>query len=132
MAKSSKSSSQGIQSNKKVNVGVKTGAGARGVTAGHAGQIGGALGTHVMGQGGKEVHGAQEPVMAPKPYSTGFGNEVALNVGKGGAGTGRTIHASGSQAHHGPPERGERTQVNPGPKDILRDYGPEIGGRRKR
>jgi hypothetical protein len=31
-----------------------------------------------------------------------FGNEVALNVGKGGPGTGRTIHHCGSQDQHGP------------------------------
>jgi hypothetical protein len=31
-----------------------------------------------------------------------FGNEVALNVGKGGPGTGRTIHHCGSQSVHGP------------------------------
>jgi hypothetical protein len=30
-----------------------------------------------------------------------FGNEVALNVGKGGCGTGRTIYASGSQGTQG-------------------------------
>jgi hypothetical protein len=30
-----------------------------------------------------------------------FGNEVALNVGKGGCGTGRTIYASGSQSGSG-------------------------------
>jgi hypothetical protein len=35
-----------------------------------------------------------------------FGNEVALNVGKGGCGTGRDVHASGSQGTHG--------SVNPG------------------
>jgi hypothetical protein len=35
-----------------------------------------------------------------------FGNSVALNVGKGGCGTGRTIYASGSQGTQG--------SVNPG------------------
>jgi len=38
-----------------------------------------------------------------------FGNEVALNVGKGGCGTGRTIYASGSQSGsggHGAPNPG--------------------------
>jgi hypothetical protein len=30
-----------------------------------------------------------------------FGNEVALNVGKGGPGTGRDVHASGSQQQYG-------------------------------
>jgi hypothetical protein len=30
-----------------------------------------------------------------------FGNEVALNVGKGGCGTGRDVHTTGSQGVHG-------------------------------
>jgi hypothetical protein len=35
-----------------------------------------------------------------------FGNEVALNVGKGGPGTGREVMASGSQGCHGQPAAG--------------------------
>jgi hypothetical protein len=44
----------------------------------------------------------------PVPY----GNEVALNVGKGGCGTGRTLYGqAGSQGTHGAPAPG-----NPQPK----------------
>jgi hypothetical protein len=39
-----------------------------------------------------------------------FGNEVALNVGKGGPGTGRDpAMRSGSQGCHGTPAQGERS-----------------------
>jgi hypothetical protein len=51
---------------------------------------------------------------------------VALNVGKGGPGTGRTVMRSGSQGTHG--------SVNPGHaparRDILSEYGPDILGRK--
>jgi len=36
-----------------------------------------------------------------------LGNQVALNVGRGGPGTGRTVHHCGSQGQHGSPNRGE-------------------------
>lgn len=35
-----------------------------------------------------------------------LGNEVALNVGKGGPGTGRTVMKTGSQGSHGAPSYG--------------------------
>src|SRR6516165_6295272 len=35
-----------------------------------------------------------------------FGNSVALNIGKGGPGTGRTIHATAGQGQHGPVDKG--------------------------
>jgi hypothetical protein len=126
MPKSSKSS-QGIQSRQKVRAGVRTGAGAEGVNPGNVSQIGGALGTHVMSRSA-EVHGAAEPMRTAKPYSTNFGNEKALNVGKGGPGTGRTIHASGSQGRHGEAAQGERRPMSS--KDTLAEYGPERGGRK--
>jgi hypothetical protein len=44
-----------------------------------------------------------------------FGNEVALNVGKGGPGTGREVMASGSQGTHGPVAGQRRPQG----RDIL-------------
>jgi hypothetical protein len=51
-----------------------------------------------------------------------FGNEVALNVGKGGPGTGRTIYKTGSQGTQGTTSAG-----NPRPqgRDILSSFGPE-------
>jgi len=51
-----------------------------------------------------------------------FGNEVALNVGKGGCGTGRTIYKTGSQGMEGTTNPG-----NPRPqgRDILSSFGPD-------
>jgi hypothetical protein len=123
MARGSKSKAGGgIASNKLVHPAVRTGAGARGINPGAAGQIGSALATHVGVGGGREVRGAVEPAGAPKPYSTQFGNAVALNVGRGGPGAGRTVHSSGSQGQHGPVERGE---PRAGARDILGEFGPE-------
>jgi hypothetical protein len=51
-----------------------------------------------------------------------LGNEVALNVGPGGCGTGRTLYGqSSSQGQHGP------VAGNPKPagRPILSEYGPD-------
>ena len=54
------------------------------------------------------------------PGSTKLGNEVALNVGGGGVGTGRVQYGqSGTQAQHGP--------VNPGKPTPARDIFGEFG-----
>jgi hypothetical protein len=50
-----------------------------------------------------------------------MGNTLTNNVGKGGPGTGRTLHGqSGSQGCHGPVTGTVRYGA-----DILKDYGPE-------
>jgi hypothetical protein len=50
---------------------------------------------------GEPLHGGRS--FQPTP----FGNEVALNVGKGGCGTGRTLYGqSGSQGMHSKPNPG--------------------------
>jgi hypothetical protein len=51
-----------------------------------------------------------------------MGNALATNVGKGGVGTGRTIHKTGGQGTHGPVDRGE---PRPEGRDILREFGPD-------
>jgi hypothetical protein len=51
-----------------------------------------------------------------------FGNEVALNVGKGGPGTGREVMRSGGQGLHGAVGPGNAPAKN---RDILSDYGPD-------
>jgi hypothetical protein len=51
-----------------------------------------------------------------------FGNEVALNVGKGGCGTGRTIYKTGSQGMQGNVAPGNAPAKN---RDILSEFGPE-------
>jgi len=75
-------------------------------------------GSHVTR--GEESSYRGEPLHGGRSFQpVKFGNEVALNVGKGGCGTGRTIYSSGSQSGssgHGPSNPG-----NPRPqaRDIL-------------
>jgi hypothetical protein len=49
-----------------------------------------------------------------------FGNEVALNVGKGGCGTGRTVYERGTQQQYG-----SGGPQEPAGREILGAYGPE-------
>jgi hypothetical protein len=52
-----------------------------------------------------------------------FGNEVALNVGSGGCGTGRTIYKTGSQGTQGTTNPGN---PRPSPSEhIIASYGPD-------
>jgi hypothetical protein len=54
--------------------------------------------------------------------ATKLGNEVALNVGGGGPGAGRTLYGqSGVQGQHGPVNPGKPTPA----REILRDFGPD-------
>ena len=91
-------------------------------------QFGSAMGNHVSGidGGGKTVRGAVEPTRvgtmpAGGPGGVKLGNEVALNVGGGGPGTGRTVQHCGTQATHGPVNPGKPTPA----REILRDFGPD-------
>ena len=85
---------------------VRTGTGSRSTRPAGVANIGLMYGTHVTDHResdfrGERLHNERnfQPVK--------FGNEVALNVGKGGCGTGRTLYGqSGSQGTHG--------AVNPG------------------
>ena len=95
-------------------------------------QIGSGLGNHVSGidGGGKKVGGAVEPMYGGKMPGVGatkLGNEVALNVGGGGVGTGRTLYGqSGVQGQHGP----AAGKPAPEGRDILREFGPDVPGRK--
>jgi hypothetical protein len=67
-------------------------------------------GTHSTSLGGKDSKFAGEKLHNPERnfQPVPFGNAVALNVGKGGCGTGRTIYGqAGSQGTHGTPAQGE-------------------------
>jgi hypothetical protein len=89
-------------------VGYRTGAGSREIRPGGVGQIGSSIGNKATDKG-RILRGGVEPVVGTtRPISDGkFGNEVSLNVGKGGPGTGRNLWGkSGSQCTTGP--------VNPG------------------
>ena len=96
----------GIASRVNVQPPVRTGSGSRGTRPSGAASLGQAYGSHITnksdtGYRGPKFHDDRsfQPVK--------FGNEVALNVGKGGCGTGRTLYGqAGSQGTHG--------SVNPG------------------
>jgi hypothetical protein len=100
----------GINSYKVKSVGVKTGSKAKGIAPECAASIGIQRVT---------TRGYKEPVM-PGPISVPLGNEVALNVGGGGPGAGRTVSKAGSQGTHGP----VASNPIPAPRDILSDFGP--------
>jgi hypothetical protein len=71
--------------------------------------LGAMQGSHVTEQGGRETSYQGQRLHNPERnfQPTPFGNEVALNVGKGGCGTGRTLYGqSGSQGQHGSPSAG--------------------------
>jgi hypothetical protein len=129
MAKSSNAGG-GINSNKLVRPGVRTGAPNRGVNPGYAGQLGSALGNHAT-EVSHALKGAAVPTET-KALQTGvpYGNQLAPDS-KSAPGQGRTIHATGSQGVHGKPNPGEGGH---GPsrvtgKDILSGFGPERGKR---
>jgi hypothetical protein len=103
MRRSGVGSGGGIGMNKNVRPSVRTGSGSRGTHPGGVAQ----LGQHV---GDKATHGDPkgsgyrgEPLHQNRSFQpVPFGNEVALNVGKGGCGTGRTLYGqAGSQGTHG-------------------------------
>ena len=96
MRRSGVASGGGIGMNKNVQPPVRTGTGSRGTRPGGAESLGKIYGDHVTnkdstGYRGPKFHDDKsfQPVK--------FGNEVALNVGKGAPGAGRTIYKSGSQ-----------------------------------
>ena len=78
---------------------VRTGKPNQGVNPGHASQLGTAVDPKVA---------ARTPMYTKALQTPKLGNEVALNVGKGGCGTGRTIMRSGAQGQHGPTNPGNR------------------------
>jgi hypothetical protein len=101
---------------------VRTGSGSKGTRPAGVSQIGYMVGDHSThgrsstGYKGESLHNDRnfQPVR--------FGNEVALNVGKGGCGTGRTLYGqSGSQGTHGSTNPGNAPAKN---RDILNEFGP--------
>ena len=112
----------GIASRGNVEPRVRTGTGSRGTHPGGVAQ----LGQHT---GDKATHGDSkgsgyrgEPLHNNKSFQpVPFGNQVALNVGKGGCGTGRTLYGqAGSQGQYG-----SGGPAKPTGRDILGDFGPE-------
>jgi hypothetical protein len=97
----------GYHSRQHVEKSVKTGTGSRGTHPGGVAQLGQHVGDHTTNRPGSSGYRG-EPLHQDRSFQpVKFGNEVALNVGKGGCGTGRTLYGqSGSQGTHG--------SVNPG------------------
>ena len=90
----------GYHSRQHVEKPVKTGTGSRGTRPAGTAQIGIMWGRHATNRDNTDYRG--ERLHHDRSFQpVKFGNEVALNVGKGGCGTGRTIHATGSQGTHG-------------------------------
>ena len=105
MRRSGTGSGGGHGSKNIVHPKVRTGAGAKAAHEGGVSQLGNKVGNHITNKSATNYRG--DPLFAGRGYNPAkYGNEVALNVGKGGPGTGRTTYASGSQDCHGTPERG--------------------------
>jgi hypothetical protein len=96
MAKGSSKAGGGPNSRQNKSVGVRTGQPARQMSHKGVSQIGSNLGNHAM-DSHRTLRGGVESMRGPQKPNQPLGNEVALNVGKGGPGTGRTVHACGSQ-----------------------------------
>ena len=102
----------GITSNKFVQPSVRTGQPNRGSSLGAADQL------------GQAVSFRREQVDTGRAYQgSPLGNAVALNVGKGGPGTGRTVMRSGSQGVHGGVARGEAGMQGGADRAILGEKG---------
>ena len=121
MRRSGVGSGGGIGMNKNVSPSVRTGSGSRSTNPGYVGQLGNKQGSHVT-RGDESSYRGEIFHRGPSFQPVPFGNEVALNVGGGGPGTGRKVYASGSQGMTGnvapgnpPAQRG----------DILSQYGPD-------
>ena len=123
VSKSGNQPGGGYGSRQHVEKPIRTGSGSRGTNPGGVGQLGQIQGSHVTR--GEESNYRGDPLHSGRSFQpVPFGNSVALNVGKGGVGTGSTLYGqSGSQGCHGQPASG-----NPRPtpdRHILSSYGPD-------
>jgi len=112
----------GYGSRQHVEKPVRTGTGSRSTNPGGVGQLGIKQGDHVTRGGSSGYRG--DPFHAGRSFQpVPFGNEVALNVGKGGCGTGRTIYKTGSQGTQGNVAPGNPPRVPD--RHIIESYGPD-------
>ena len=101
---------------------IKTGTGSRGTRPAGVAMFGQMQGSHVTR--GEESSYRGEPLHNNRSFQpVPFGNEVALNVGKGGPGNGRNVMASGSQGTHGQSAAGNPRPVSD--RHLLESYGPD-------
>jgi hypothetical protein len=113
----------GYGSRQHVEKPIRTGSGSRSTNPGGVGQLGNKQGDHVTRGGSSGYRG--DPLHSGRSFQpVPFGNEVALNVGKGGCGTGRTLYGqSGSQGCHGQPASGNPRPVSS--RHVIESYGPD-------
>jgi hypothetical protein len=118
-----KLSGGGIRSRVNVKVGVKGGSrSADKVSPAGLSQYGTAQGGNLRQAGSFTGVNSATPVFSgSKANPVPFGNAKALDVGKGGVGTGRTVYRSGYQSQWGGAVQGS----SPARKDILSEFGPE-------
>jgi hypothetical protein len=103
----------GATMNKNVKTPIKSGSpNTRAVSPSAVGRIGIKQGNHRT-DGGTMKPPADPLVKAVKPQVPS-GNQVALNVGRGGPGAGRTVHSTGSQGQHGSAVPGIAPVLTPG------------------
>jgi hypothetical protein len=112
----------GIQSSKRVEVGVRGGKPTTNVVSPRGVSEYGYATPGKLRQGAHTSENTAENVFERKAPRPPMGNAIATNVGKGGPGTGRTIYPSGFQSLHGAPVQGS----TPPSKDTLAEYGPEV------
>ena len=93
-----------------------------------AASIGRMVGNHATDPGRNITQRPNSPLAVEKKDFVPMGNEVALNVGRGGPGAGRVVHRSGSQGLHGPVRGGEAPAQR---RDILSEFGPDVPGRKR-
>jgi hypothetical protein len=129
MAKNTPRVGGGIRTNKLVEPKVRTGERGRAINERAVSQVGQSLGNKVQ-DSRRSINPAETLKGAARPAGgvggVPLGNEVAGNVGKGGAGTGRTLYGqSGTNKQYGSggPEK-------PSGRPILEDFGPTVPGRR--
>jgi len=123
-----KISGGGILGNKNVSVGVRTGQPRKdNVSVGGVSQIGSAMGSTVKAKGMGNGYGGTNSatfVMAGTYRQPPLGNQVALNVGKGGPGAGRVVYGqSGSQSQT------PTARPMPQGRNTLLEFGPDVRGK---
>jgi hypothetical protein len=105
---------QGIKSRNVTRQSVRTGAARQHIQKAGVAQLGQRQGDHATNKRGSTGYSGESLIGPKHPISVKLGNEVALNVGGGGPGTGRTVHKTGSQCMTGAPNPG-----NPKPAGTL-------------
>jgi len=112
----------GIDSNKRVEIGVRYGGPRREVNKVAVSRLGAMIGSHATNNP-KVLNTKLEPFYGKTVPSVPLGNQVAGNVGPGGPGTGRTLYRAGYQ---GPTPAPQAMSVG---RNTLSEYGPDVPGK---